>query len=137
MLYSAICGYDSMDATSKNRTYDDFYSNLNPDVKGKTIGIPEEYFSLSIDEEVRKSVENAIKVYEGLGCNIKKISLPNTKHALAVYYVLASAEASSNLGRFDGIRYGFSTENPENIKDVYFKTRHTGIFYVFAEARVI
>ena len=126
MLYSAICGYDSMDATSKNRTYDDFYSNLNPDVKGKTIGIPEEYFSLSIDEEVRKSVENAIKVYEGLGCNIKKISLPNTKHALAVYYVLASAEASSNLARFDGVKYGFRTDEFKTLEEMYVNTRSEG-----------
>ena len=126
MLYSAICGYDSMDATSANRTYGDFYSNLNPDVKDKTIGIPEEYFNLSLDDDVRKCIENAIKLYESLGCNIKKISLPNTKHALAVYYVLASAEASSNLARFDGVKYGYRTDEFKTLEEMYVNTRSEG-----------
>lgn len=126
MLYSAICGYDSMDATSVNRTYGDFYKNLTSDIKGKTIGIPDEYFSLSLDEDVRKSIESAIKVYENLGCKIKRISLPNTKHALSVYYVIASAEASSNLARFDGVKYGYRTENYKTLEELYVNTRSEG-----------
>lgn len=126
MLSSVICGYDKMDATSANRSYPDFYGNLNTNIAGKTIGIPEEYFSLSLDEDVRKAVENTIKIYEQMGCKIKKISLPNTKHALAVYYVIASAEASSNLARFDGVKYGYRTENYKTLEELYVNTRSEG-----------
>ena len=126
MLYNVLCGYDELDATSIKREYPNFYTELNSDVKGKIIGIPEEYFSLSIDEEVRKSVEDAIKVYENLGASVKKISLPSTKYALPVYYIIASAEASSNLARFDGVKYGYRTENYTNLEELYVNTRSEG-----------
>lgn len=126
MLYCAICGYDRMDATSAKRSYPDFRKNLNPDMNGKVIGIPDEYFSLSIDDEVRTAVENAIKIYEGLGAKIKRISLPSTKYALAAYYIISSAEASSNLARFDGVKYGYRAKEFANLEEMYLNTRTEG-----------
>ena len=126
MLYSLICGHDSMDATSAYREYPLFEKNLTSDVKGLKIGIPAEYFGDGVDEEVKKAVMNSVKELEKQGAEIVEISLPSTKYALSAYYVISSAEASSNLARFDGVKYGYRTENYDSLIDMYEKTRSEG-----------
>lgn len=126
MMYGTICGYDKMDATSANRSYPDFAGSLNPDVKGMRIGIPEEYYGDGVEAEVKEKVNAAVKELENQGAIIVPISLPSTKYALSAYYVISSAEASSNLARFDGVKYGYRTENYDSLLDMYEKTRSEG-----------
>lgn len=126
MLQSLICGYDKMDATSAYRDYPDFKANLSSDVKGLKIGLPKEYFGDGIDENVKVSVMNAVKELEKNGAEIREISLPSTDYALSSYYIISSAEASSNLARYDGVKYGFRAENYDNLIDMYEKTRSEG-----------
>lgn len=124
IVYDAISLYDKNDATSqgsKTKTAD----TLNDSIKGMKIGIAKEYFE-GIRDDVRESIENALKVYESLGAEIVSISLPQLKHALPVYYILACAEASSNLGRYDGIRYGYRTPSYNDINDMICRTRSEG-----------
>lgn len=126
MLQSAICGYDKMDATSAYREYPDFTKALTGDVKGLRIGIPAEYFGEGIEDGVKTAVMNAVKELEKNGAVVKPISLPSTDYALSSYYIISSAEASSNLARFDGVRYGFRAENYDGLVDMYEKTRSQG-----------
>ncbi|MDE5947137.1 MAG: Asp-tRNA(Asn)/Glu-tRNA(Gln) amidotransferase subunit GatA [Oscillospiraceae bacterium] len=126
MLQSLICGHDKMDATSKNIEYPDYYANLKNNVKGLKIGVPKEYFGEGIDNEVKESVFNAINLMEKNGAVIKEISLPSTEYAINTYYIIASAEASSNLARFDGVKYGYRAENYDSLTDMYEKTRSEG-----------
>ena len=126
MLYSAICGHDSMDATSAFREYPDFASSLNGNVEGLRIGIPKEYFGEGVSDEVKAAVLDAVKELERLGASAKEISLESTDYALSSYYIISSAEASSNLARFDGVRYGFRAENSDGLVDMYEKTRSQG-----------
>lgn len=126
MLQSLICGYDKMDATSKNIAYPDYYANIKNNVKGLKIGVPKEYFGEGIDSEVKESVYSAIRLMEQNGAEIKEISLPSTEYAINTYYIIASAEASSNLARFDGVKYGYRAENYEGLTDMYEKTRSEG-----------
>ncbi len=126
MLQSLICGYDKMDATSKNISYPDYYANLKNNVKGLKIGVPKEYFGEGIDSEVKESVYNAVRLMEQNGAEIKEISLPSTEYAINTYYIIASAEASSNLARFDGVKYGYRAENYDGLTDMYEKTRSEG-----------
>ncbi len=126
MLYTAICGRDPMDATSAAREYPDFYQNLNSNVKGLTIGIPKEYFGEGIEPEVKQMVMDAVKLLEQNGATVKEISLPSTGYALNAYYIIASAEASSNLARYDGVKYGYRTSEYTSLEDMYLKTRSEG-----------
>lgn len=126
MLMTAICGHDKMDATSAYREYPDFVSALDPDVSGLKIGVPDEYFGEGIDGEVKTAVMSTVKELEKLGAEVKRISLPSTGHALSAYYIISSAEASSNLARFDGVKYGFRAENYDGLVDMYEKTRSQG-----------
>ncbi|MCI7349842.1 MAG: Asp-tRNA(Asn)/Glu-tRNA(Gln) amidotransferase subunit GatA [Ruminococcus sp.] len=126
MVQSLICGHDKMDATSKDIAYPDYAANLKNDVKGLKIGIPDEYFGEGIDAEVKDAVMAAVKLLEKNGAEVKKISLPSTAYALNSYYIISSAEASSNLARFDGVRYGYRTENYDSLIDMYEKTRSEG-----------
>lgn len=126
MLFGTICGHDNMDATSADREYPDFSSLLNADVKGLKIGIPAEYFGEGVDNSVKEAVMNAVKELEKNGAEIVNISLPSTKYALNAYYIISSAEASSNLARFDGVRYGYRAENYTDLIDMYEKTRSEG-----------
>ncbi|MBQ9374794.1 MAG: Asp-tRNA(Asn)/Glu-tRNA(Gln) amidotransferase subunit GatA [Ruminococcus sp.] len=126
MVQSAINGRDNMDATSACREYTDLSANLKADVKGLRIGLPKEYFGEGIDNEVKTSVLNAVKELEKQGAVVKEISLPSTDYALSAYYIISSAEASSNLARFDGVRYGYRTENYDSLIDMYEKTRSEG-----------
>ena len=126
MVQSVINGHDRMDATSAYRNYTDLSANLKSDVKGLKIGVPNEYFGEGIDDEVKASVLNAVKELEKQGAVVKEISLPSTDYALSAYYIISSAEASSNLARFDGVRYGYRAENYNSLIDMYEKTRSEG-----------
>lgn len=126
MLYSLICGHDGMDATSADREYPDFAKALNSDIKGLKIGIPAEYFGEGVDESVKTSVMAQVRELEKQGAEIVEISLPSTKYALNAYYIISSAEASSNLARFDGVKYGYRTESYDSLIDMYEKTRSEG-----------
>ncbi len=126
MAYTAICGSDKLDATSVRREYGDFYKNLNPNVKGLTIGIPKEYFGEGVSDEVRTAVMNGAKALEAQGAILKDVSLPSIEYAIQTYYIISSAEASSNLARFDGVKYGYRTENFSNLTELYENTRSEG-----------
>ncbi len=126
MVQSVINGHDKMDATSANKDYTDLTANLTTDVKGLKIGVPKEYFGEGIDNEVKDSVLKAVKELEKQGAVIKDITLPSTDYALSAYYIISSAEASSNLARFDGVRYGYRAENYDSLIDMYEKTRSEG-----------
>lgn len=126
MILQAIAGFDPADSTSLDVPADDYLSGLNDGVKGMKLGVPKEYFGDGIDAGVRKLVEAAIQKLAAQGAEIVDISLPNTEHAVATYYIIAPAEASSNLSRFDGIRYGHRAANPSDILDLYKKSREEG-----------
>ena len=123
MLLNVISGHDEKDSTSVKTDKKDYTKALVKDVKGLKIGVPKEYFGDGINEEVKQSVKAAIKKYEEMGAIIEECSLDIADEALAVYYIIACAEASSNLGRFDGIRYGYRTNNFTSLKDIYKNSR--------------
>lgn len=125
-LLQAISGMDEMDSTSANADVPDFLSSMTGDVKGLKIGVPKEYLGEGVSEEVRQSVLDALKVLEGLGATWEEVSLPHSKYALATYYLLSSSEASANLARFDGVRYGYRTDNAKNLLEMYKQTRSEG-----------
>ncbi|GGG81239.1 Asp-tRNA(Asn)/Glu-tRNA(Gln) amidotransferase subunit GatA [Paenibacillus radicis (ex Gao et al. 2016)] len=125
-VLQAIAGFDGKDSTSANVSIPDYTSALTGDVKGLRIGVAKEYLGEGIDPEVKEAVLNALKVYESLGATWEEVSLPHTEYAIATYYLLASSEASSNLARFDGVRYGVRADNPDNLIDLYRKSRSQG-----------
>ncbi|MFZ7942683.1 Asp-tRNA(Asn)/Glu-tRNA(Gln) amidotransferase subunit GatA [Neobacillus sp. 19] len=125
-LLQAISGLDPMDSTSANVDVPNFASALTGDVKGLKIAVPKEYLGEGVSEAVRQSVLDALKVLEGLGAVWEEVSLPHSKYALAAYYLLSSSEASANLARFDGVRYGYRTPDPESLIDLYKKSRAEG-----------
>jgi len=122
---SAIAGQDPKDATTANIPVPDYGKALTGDIKGLKIGLPKEYFIEGIDSEVEAAVREATKTLEGLGATIKEISLPHTQYAIATYYVIISSEISSNMARYDGIRFGH-TEDAENLIEHYFNARSSG-----------
>lgn len=126
MLYSAICGPDKMDATSARKSYPDFTQALGKGISGLKIGVPKEYFGPGIDDEVKAAVWNGIRLFEQNGAAVREVSLPSTDYALSAYYIIASAEASSNLARFDGVKYGYRTPEYHNLTEMYEKTRSEG-----------
>ena len=123
ILLNIIAGYDEKDTTSQKIEPKDYTKCLKNDVKGLKIGIPKEYFGKGINEEVRKKLEEAIETYKKLGATVEEFSLDIAEYALATYYIIACAEASSNLGRFDGVRYGYRTKEFSNLNELYTKTR--------------
>ncbi|MCK5779714.1 MAG: Asp-tRNA(Asn)/Glu-tRNA(Gln) amidotransferase subunit GatA [Psychrilyobacter sp.] len=125
-LLNVIAGYDEMDATSMEVEVPDYTASLDGNIKGMKIGVPKEYFIEGLDENIKKVTEDAIENYRKLGAEIVPISLKNTEFAPATYYILAPAEASSNLARFDGVRYGYRADNYDGIMDMYVKTRSQG-----------
>ncbi|MGQ9010056.1 Asp-tRNA(Asn)/Glu-tRNA(Gln) amidotransferase subunit GatA [Bacillus stercoris] len=125
-LLQAISGVDKMDSTSANVDVPDFLSSLTGDIKGLKIAVPKEYLGEGVGKEAKESVLAALKVLEGLGATWEEVSLPHSKYALATYYLLSSSEASANLARFDGIRYGYRTDNADNLIDLYKQTRSEG-----------
>ncbi len=127
ILLQAISGYDEKDSTSVNIEVPDYIDNLKKEcLKGLKIGVPQEYFIEGINEEVRIAIENTLKVLEKEGAQIVEISLPHTDYAVATYYIIAPAEASSNLARYDGVKFGFRAEKYEDLLDMYKKTRAEG-----------
>lgn len=126
ILLNIIAGHDEKDSTSYEAPKKDYTRALKNNVKGLKIGVPKEFFGEGINEEVKKKLEEAIELYKSLGAEIEEFSLDIAKYSLATYYIIACAEASSNLGRFDGIRYGYRTENYFSLKDLYRNSRTEG-----------
>ena len=126
IVLNAIAGYDKMDSTSVDADKTDYTKALGLPLKGMKIGVPKQYLESGIQTEIREAVENAIKVYEMLGAECEECSLPLSKFALPAYYLISSAEASSNLARFDGIKYGYRAEEYHGLTDLYEITRSEG-----------
>jgi aspartyl-tRNA(Asn)/glutamyl-tRNA(Gln) amidotransferase subunit A len=126
LLLNAIAGRDPQDSTSLAEPVPDYTAQLGQDLKGVRIGMPREYFIEGIDPQVDAAVRAAVKHYESLGAEIVEISLPNTEHAVGVYYIIATAEASANLARFDGVRYGYRAEGATRLLDQYARSRAEG-----------
>ena len=125
-LLEVISGYDYHDSTSLNLPVEKYTEGLNKDIKGLKVGVIKELYEEGIAPDVLKAVDNAIETFKSLGAEIKMISLKNLKYSIGVYYILATAECSSNLARFDGVRYGHRTQNPQNLMELYCKSRAEG-----------
>lgn len=125
-VLQAIAGHDPLDSTSADVEVPNYAAALTGDVRGLRIGVPKEYIGEGIEPGVKEAVLAALKVFESLGASWEEVSLPHTEYAVSAYYLIASSEASSNLARFDGIRYGVRAENPDNLIDLYKKSRSQG-----------
>ena len=126
LFMNVIAGFDPKDSTCVDQAVPDYTATLNDSIEGLKIGLPKEYFDDGIDGEVAKRVDEAIKQYEAMGAKLVDISLPNTGTAVSTYYVVAPAECSSNLSRFDGVRFGYRCDNPQNLEDLYKRSRGEG-----------
>ena len=126
LLLGALAGHDPLDSTSVNVPLPHYRAELKARKGPWRLGIPKEYFAEGLDPEVGAAVQKAIDFYRGLGCEIKEVSLPHTKYAVGVYYIIATAECSSNLARYDGIRYGHRSKEATDALDIYFKSRAEG-----------
>ena len=125
-LLNVIASEDAKDSTSAPVRIADFTSKIGQDIKSMKIALPKEYLGEGIDPEVKETILDAAKHFEKLGATVEEVSLPHSKYGVAVYYIIASSEASSNLQRFDGIRYGFRAEDAKNLDDIYVNTRSQG-----------
>ncbi|MGO2241401.1 MAG: Asp-tRNA(Asn)/Glu-tRNA(Gln) amidotransferase subunit GatA [Halomonas sp.] len=125
-LLGVIAGHDGRDSTSVARGVPDYVEGLNAPLSGLKIGLPKEYFGDGLDPDVEKAVREAVSVYESLGATVREVSLPHTHYAIPAYYVIAPAEASSNLSRYDGVRFGHRCENPSDLIDLYTRSRAEG-----------
>jgi aspartyl-tRNA(Asn)/glutamyl-tRNA(Gln) amidotransferase subunit A len=126
IVLQVIAGRDPMDSTSADMPVPDYVAELEKPVRGLRLGVAKEYFGEGLDTEVRKAVEAAIQKLANLGCEVVPVSLPHTKYAIPAYYIVATAEASSNLARFDGVRYGFRARDAHNLSEMYRRTRNQG-----------
>lgn len=126
LVLNVIAGHDKRDATSVKRAYNDFTADIKNGVKGMKIGIPEEFFGDGISDDVREAVLAAADTYRALGAELVSVSMPSIDYALSAYYVISSAEASSNLARFDGVRYGYRCDDYSNTDELYKKSRSKG-----------
>lgn len=126
IFMNAMAGHDKRDSTSLNREYGDYTAKLNNSLKGLKIGLPKEYFDDRLNPDIADAVNTAIKTLEALGATLVDISLPSSGLSVPAYYVIAPAEASSNLSRFDGVRYGYRCEHPQNLEDLHTRTRSEG-----------
>jgi len=126
LLLNAMAGFDRRDSTCLDKPVPDYTAELNNDIAGLKIGLPKEYFGEGLDPGVAEKVEQAIQQYRDMGAEIIDISLPNTHLAVPVYYVVAPAECSSNLSRFDGVRFGYRCDHPQNLEDLYKRSRGEG-----------
>ena len=126
LIMKVISGYDKMDSTSVNLGVPDYLKSCQEGIKGLKIGVPKEYFIEGIDREVKDALDKALKMFEKLGARIEEVSLPHTEYSLPTYYLIATAEASSNLARYDGVQYGYRTEDYEDLSSMYQKTRSEG-----------
>jgi aspartyl-tRNA(Asn)/glutamyl-tRNA(Gln) amidotransferase subunit A len=125
-VLQVIAGKDLMDATSSDRPVEDYVGGLAKPVEGLRIGVPEEYFGEGLDPEIRGAIDGVLAGLKMVGCVVKPVSLPHTKYAIPTYYVIATAEASSNLSRFDGVRFGLRSEEAKTLSEMYRKTRDEG-----------
>jgi aspartyl-tRNA(Asn)/glutamyl-tRNA(Gln) amidotransferase subunit A len=125
-LLQTIAWHDKRDSTSYNYTPPDYSTDLKKEIKGLKIGLPREYFKDGIQKDILKCIEKAKKTFSDLGAELVDISLPHTEYAIATYYILATAEASANLARFDGVRYGYRAKNPKNLRELYIRSRSEG-----------
>ncbi len=123
---ASISGHDTKDSTSSRIEVDDYLSIIENSIKGKKIGLPKEFFADGLEPEIETLIQNGISELQRLGAQVKEVSLPNLKLAIPVYYVLAPAEASSNLGRYDGIKYGHRATEVSSLEELYEKTRYEG-----------
>jgi aspartyl-tRNA(Asn)/glutamyl-tRNA(Gln) amidotransferase subunit A len=126
MALNAICGHDHRDSTSMNIAHPDYTQGLKDGVKGMRIGLPKEYFGEGLDKDVKDAIMKAARAFEKLGATVEETSLPTFDYALAAYYIISSAEATSNLSRYDGVRYGYRAKNYDGIVDMYIQTRNEG-----------
>ena len=125
-LLEVISGHDPKDSTSLNLPVEHYADYLKNDIKGKKVGVIKELISEGLTEDVSKAIQSAIDTYKSLGCEIVEISLPKLKYSIGIYYILATAECSSNLARFDGVKYGYRTPDAKNLMEMYTKTRAEG-----------
>ena len=125
-VLGVVAGHDPHDSTSADVAVPDYKFSLGADVAGKTIGVPRALFGEGLDADVRESVETAIENFRSLGAEIVDVELPHARYGIAVYYIIATAEASSNLARYDGARYGFRADDAPGLREMYFKTREAG-----------
>ena len=126
LILEAMSGFDPKDSTSLNVKQIDFQTNLNESIKDLNIGLPKEFFDAELPSYLQKSIEESVDVYKHLGANIVEISLPNINLSLPIYYIIAPAECSANLSRYDGVRYGYRCKNPKDIDDLFMRTREEG-----------
>src|SRR6266498_809322 len=126
LIMNAIAAYDPQDSTALNEPVPDYAAKVGDDLRGVRLGLPKEYMIEGIDPQVKAAIDAAVKQMNSLGAEIVGVSLPNTDYAVAVYYILATAEASANLARFDGVRYGYRAEDPRDMLDLYGRTREQG-----------
>ncbi|MDH5327003.1 MAG: Asp-tRNA(Asn)/Glu-tRNA(Gln) amidotransferase subunit GatA [Gammaproteobacteria bacterium] len=126
LLLTAMAGFDTRDSTSVDQAVPDYSQSLNDSIDGLTIGLPKEHFGEGLDSQVEHAVQTAVKQYESMGAKVVEISLPNTALSIPTYYVVAPAECSSNLSRFDGVRFGYRCENPKDLEDFYKRSRGEG-----------
>ena len=125
-LLEVISGHDTKDSTSLNLPVEHFAGNINNDIKGKKVGVIKELMTEGLSDDVAKAMEVAIESYKKAGCEVVEVSLPRIKYSIGIYYILATAECSSNLARFDGVRYGYRTMDAKNLMEMYTKTRAEG-----------
>ena len=128
LILEAMSGYDPKDSTSLNVKQIDFQTSLNESIKDLNIGLPKEFFDAELPSYLQKSIQESVDVYKSLGANIVEISLPNINLSLPIYYIIAPAECSANLSRYDGVRYGYRCKNPKDIDDLFMRTREEGIW---------
>lgn len=126
LTLQTISGHDPKDSTSLNEAVPDYTAGLKGDIKGLRIGVISEMLGDGVNSDVKDAINNTIRIFESLGAKIEEISIPHTKYAISTYYVVATAEASSNLARFDGVKYGYRSPNTDNLMDMYLKTRSEG-----------
>ncbi|MEO5703152.1 MAG: Asp-tRNA(Asn)/Glu-tRNA(Gln) amidotransferase subunit GatA [Gammaproteobacteria bacterium] len=126
LMLQVMAGFDARDSTSVDRPVPDYSASLNDSIRGLKIGLPKEYFGAGLDAQVALAIDAAIKEYQKLGAIVQEISLPNTHLAVPTYYVIAPAECSSNLARFDGVRFGYRAKAPKDLEDLYKRSRGEG-----------
>lgn len=126
LMLNVMAGFDPLDSTCLEREVADYTADLNAPLDGLKIGLPKEYFSDTLDARIAERIQAAVAEFEKLGATVKEVSLPNTELCIPAYYIIAPAEASSNLSRFDGVRYGHRCEDPQDLEDMYKRSRGEG-----------
>jgi aspartyl-tRNA(Asn)/glutamyl-tRNA(Gln) amidotransferase subunit A len=126
MIMNVLAGFDEKDSTSMDKPVEDYTASLNNSIKGLKIGLPKEFFGDALDAGIRKTIMDAVKQFEAMGAIVKEISLPRTELSIPAYYIIAPAEASTNLSRYDGVRYGYRCEDPKDLNDMYMRSRSEG-----------